>query len=68
MVVLPWLLRNAWTFGSPFPGSVLENALIRRNTDVFAYLDRPTLSSFLEQGAAAMLGNPLAAAWHQLVE
>ena len=66
LVVLPWLLRNIRDFGGPFPGQAVENAFLRRNEDIFAFAERPTLESYLEQGLATVLGNPLAAAWDGL--
>lgn len=63
ITVTPWLLRNARDLGSPFPGQAIENALLRRNEDIFAFAERPALDTYLGQGLATVLGNPLAAAW-----
>ena len=67
VVVLPWLARNATTFGTPFPGQTLENAVLRRNEDIYAFAERPSLAAYLGQDLATVLGNPLAAAWDGLV-
>jgi hypothetical protein len=63
VVVVPWLMRNAIEFGSPFPGQAIENMFFVRNEDVFAFGERPSAARYLEQGAATVLGNPLVAAW-----
>jgi hypothetical protein len=67
VVVLPWLVRNAAAFGTPFPGQALENALLRRNEDIYAFIERPTLAGYVEQGLATILGNPIAAGWDGLL-
>ena len=67
VVVLPWLARNAAVFGTPFPGQTLENAVLRRNEDIYAFAERPTLSTYLGQDLGTLLGNPIAAAWDALV-
>jgi hypothetical protein len=66
-VVGPWLVRQAMTFGSPFPGQVVDNAFLRTGLDIFAWLDRPSLGAFLGQGPAVIIGNQLAALAHNLV-
>jgi len=68
IVVLPWLVRNAAEFGSPFPGQAVENLFFARNEDVFAFTERPSLVRYLGEGLVTVLGNPLSAAWQQLVE
>ncbi|MFV2062861.1 MAG: ArnT family glycosyltransferase [Chloroflexota bacterium] len=67
VVVTPWLIRNAREFGSPFPGQAVENAFLRRNEDIFSFAQRPNLESYLDQGLATVLGNPVAAAWDGLL-
>ena len=62
VVVVPWLLRNARDFGSPFPGRAVENAFLVRNEDIFGFTERPSLARYLEQNLATVLANPLAAA------
>jgi hypothetical protein len=65
-VTLPWLTRNSLTFGSPFPGQALENMVLVRNEDVFAFLERPSVARYLGQGLVTVVGNPLTAAWEGL--
>ena len=67
LVVLPWLARQAATFGTPLPGQTLDNALLVRNEDIFAFLDRPGLAAFLSQGPLVLAGNVARAFWHELV-
>jgi hypothetical protein len=66
-VVLPWLARNAAAFGTAFPGQTLENAVLRRNEDIYAFAERPTLAAYLGQDLDRVLGNPVAAAWDGLL-
>jgi hypothetical protein len=68
LVTVPWLVRNALTFGSPFPGQAIENLFLVRNEDIFAFAERPSLDTYLGQGLATMLANPLIAAWEGLRE
>jgi hypothetical protein len=68
LVVVPWLLRQWLSFGTPVPGQALENALHIRNEDIFAWLDRPSLERFLDQGLATILGHVGQALVHQVVE
>ena len=67
-VTLPWLARNALTFGTLFPGQAIENALLVRPTDIFAWTDRPTVARYLAQGPSAIAGNVAAAARHNVVD
>ena len=67
VVVVPWLARNAAVFGSPFAGQALQNALLVRNEQIFAYADPPTLSGFLSQGLGSMAGNVGGAVSHDLL-
>jgi hypothetical protein len=67
LVVVPWLIRNAAAFGSPFAGQALENALITRNEQIFAFVDRPSVADFLGQGIVAIVGNQGVGLLHQLV-
>jgi len=68
VVAIPWWLRNFVTFGSPFPGQVADNVFLTRNEQIYAYLDRPTLSGFLDQGLPSIVGNVAAAFWHDFVD
>jgi hypothetical protein len=66
IVVVPWLARNATTFGSPFAGQALENALITRNEQIFAFVDRPSLADYLGQGVVGIVGHQAVGLGHQL--
>ena len=55
-IFAPWMIRDWMTFGSPLPGQALANALSVTGFDIFAWQDPPTLSRYLGQGAAALLG------------
>jgi hypothetical protein len=67
VTVTPWLVRNTLAFGSPLAGQAIQNALLTRNEQIFAWTDPPTLSGFLGQGITGILGNDLTAVIHQLV-
>jgi hypothetical protein len=67
LVVGPWLVRNMLTFGSPFAGQAVENALITRNEQIFAWAERPSLNEFLSQGPLTILAHQGAGLAHQLV-
>jgi hypothetical protein len=67
LVALPWWLRNLAVFGSPTPGQVVDNLLLVRNEQIFAYAHRPTLEAFVAQGAPELLAKAAAAAGHNLV-
>ena len=67
VVVVPWLLRNWIELGSPFPGQAVENMFLVENEDIFAFRERPDAATYLAQGAATVLWNPLAAAWDGLL-
>ena len=67
LTVTPWLIRNTLTFGSPLAGQAIQNALLTRNEQIFAWTDPPTLSGFSARASAGSLGNELAAVVHQLV-
>ncbi|HUP83528.1 MAG TPA: glycosyltransferase family 39 protein [Candidatus Limnocylindria bacterium] len=64
LVALPWWVRNVSVFGTPLPGQLTDNAFLTRNEQIFAYADQPTLSGFLAQGPLTILGNIVAAVWH----
>ena len=55
IVFAPWAIRDWLAFGSPFPGQALSNALFLDGRDVFAWQDRPTLSSYLAAGLPKLL-------------
>ena len=67
VVVLPWLARNWVELGSPFPGQAVENMFLVVNEDIFAFDDHPDAATYLAQGAATVLTNPLRAAWDSLI-
>jgi hypothetical protein len=67
VVVVPWLARNWVDLGSPFPGQAVENMFLVENEDIFGFSDRPDVGTFLDQGLATILWNPLVAAWDSLV-
>ncbi|MGD8485972.1 MAG: hypothetical protein PVH07_04965 [Chloroflexota bacterium] len=67
VVVVPWLARNYAELGSPFPGQAVENMFLVRNEDIFAFSDRPDAATYLAQGAATVLSNPVHAAWDGLL-
>jgi hypothetical protein len=63
IVVVPWLARNSIDLGSPFPGQAVENLFLVENEDIFAFAERPSAGTYLDQGIGALLWNPVAAAW-----
>jgi hypothetical protein len=68
LVAAPWWLRNISVFGTPLPGQLADNAFLTRNEQIFAYLDKPTLSGYLAQGPATLAANVANAFWHDLVD
>lgn len=68
LVVLPWLVRNTLTFGTPFTGQAFENLLFTRKEDVFAYTARPDVETFLAQGADVIAANVVRGLAHGLVD
>lgn len=56
LIFAPWAVRDWLVFGTPLPGQTLANALYVHYTDVFAYLDPPTLANYLAQGLPALVG------------
>ena len=67
VVVVPWLARNHLELGSPFPGQAIENLFLVENEDIFAFREHPDATTYLAQGAAVVLTNPLRAAWDNLL-
>ena len=55
IVFAPWAIRDWLAFGSPFPGQAISNALSLDGRDIFAWQDRPTLSSYLAAGLPKLL-------------
>ena len=68
VAVLPWLARNIAEFGTPLPGQAVENMFLRRNEDIFAFMDRPGAAEYLAQGLGTVLSNPLQAALDVFVD
>ena len=64
LVSVPWLIRQAATFGSPFPGQAAENLWLTASTDIFAYADRPDAATYLGRGIAALADDRIAALAH----
>ena len=67
LVVGPWLVRNWLELGIPFPGQAIDNMFLLRNEDIFAFSDHPDASTYLAQGLATVLGNPLRAGLDALI-
>jgi hypothetical protein len=67
LVVAPWLARNWAELGSPFPGQAVDNMFLVANEDIFGFSEHPDAGTYLAQGAATVLLNPLEAALDGLV-
>jgi len=57
LIVLPWLARQQLAFGGAAAGQVMDNLLLLRNEQIFAFHDTPTLEAFLAQGLGGIAGN-----------
>jgi hypothetical protein len=66
-VVAPWLVRQAFTFGSPLPGQAITNAWSITGFEIFAWKQPATLAGYLAAGPAAWLGDRLGGFSHNLV-
>jgi len=64
LVALPWWIRNFTVFGTPAPGQLVDNALLTRNEQIFAWQDPPTLAGFLNQGPGTIVAHIGDAVWH----
>ena len=62
LVVVPWLVRNWLELGTPLPGQAVDNMFLVDNEDIFAFDDHAQAATYLAQGAATVLLNPLEAA------
>jgi hypothetical protein len=62
----PWAIRDWRTFGTPFPGQALSNALSIDGSDIFAWQDPPTLSRYLALGVPRLLELRLEGLGHNL--
>ena len=67
LTIVPWLLRNLVVFGTPFPGQATDNLWFTRNSDAFAYLDRPGPADFLAQGPLTIVAHIGTGLGHQLL-
>jgi hypothetical protein len=67
VVVAPWLVRQAFTFGSPLPGQAITNAWAITGNEIFAWKDPATLAGYLAAGPAAWLGDRVNGFSHNLL-
>jgi hypothetical protein len=67
VVYAPWAIRDWATFGSPFPGGALTNALSLKGEDIFAWANVPTLSGYLGAGIGTLAGLRITAFFHNLL-
>jgi len=65
-IFAPWAIRDWQTFGTPFPGQALSNALSIDGSDIFAWQDPPTLSRYLALGLPKLLELRLDGLGHNL--
>ncbi len=68
LVFAPWAARDWLTFGSPFPGQALANALSLDGRDIFAYAEPPTLERYLGAGVGTLVGQRVTALLHNLLD
>jgi hypothetical protein len=66
-IYAPWAARQWATFGTPLPGQAVTNAFSRTGSDIFAWSDRPSFTTWLAQGPAKLLSDRVAAFWNDLV-
>ncbi|HVM30006.1 MAG TPA: hypothetical protein VM305_04465 [Candidatus Limnocylindrales bacterium] len=64
VIATPWLARNLLVFGTPLPGQVVDNAVLLRNDQIFAYLEPPSVEAFLAAGPTTWLSNVATALVH----
>ena len=67
VVVTPWLIRQAITFGSPLPGQAITNAWALTGFEIFAWKEPATLAGYLAAGPATWVGNRIDGFLHNLV-
>ena len=65
-IFAPWAIRDWGTFGTPFPGQALSNALSIDGSDIFAWQDPPTLGRYLALGPARLVELRLEGIAHNL--
>ena len=68
LLAVPWIVRNTLVFEGGLVRETPENAFFTRNEDVFAYLDRPSLTAFLAQGPGGILAHVAGGLVHGLVD
>ncbi|MBI4860431.1 MAG: hypothetical protein HY815_09240 [Candidatus Riflebacteria bacterium] len=52
-----WLHRNQVAFGTPFPSSIAESIAIRDYSELFKIHTRPSVETYLAQGAARIVSD-----------
>ena len=67
LLFAPWAYRNLTEFGSPLPSQAATNALYLTGYDIFAWNDTPTLSRYLAQGPAWLVGVRIQGMLHNLI-
>ena len=67
VVFAPWAYRNFTEFGSPLPSQAATNALYLTGYDIFAWNDTPTLTRYLDQGPAWLVGVRIQGMLHNLI-
>ena len=67
IVVAPWLIRQAITFGSPLPGQAITNAWAITGLEIFAWKQPATLATYLAAGPAVWIGDRIGGFLHNLV-
>jgi hypothetical protein len=67
LVTIPWLVRNAVVFEGGALRQALENVWLTRNEQIFAYLERPTVSDWLAGAPGTILERMAAGFGHDLV-
>ncbi len=68
ILAVPWIVRNALTFDGGTLRQTLELAVATRNEQVFAFVDRPTLTAYLADGPMVVLTRLLEGLRHDLVD
>jgi hypothetical protein len=63
---VPWAIRDWATFGTPFPGQALSNALSVDGSDIFAWQDPPTLGRYLALGPVTLVALRVDGVLHNL--
>jgi hypothetical protein len=66
LVLAPWLLRNAATFGALFPSAGGHTLWITTYNEQFSIGTQPDLASYLDWGIGSIIGSKLVA-WGELI-